>query len=328
MHSVLFDHLLERDGVDSQCGVMQECFDGHSRRCASQFAPDQITFMRIICLSSLLHGTESTMSSSRTRGLMNLLFFRLWSMSSKEKEVVLHVTKAISCHNLQTRLRIYLRLAAGTSIMEITVWLGVLIFAHTAFADNAVTASWNGVYDEMLGRSNFSSWNVSRGQDPRYLNDLVQLMTDMLLAYLAFCSMFPVPISASLILLVPVTICVQVRCPVATFPFFVSRFMQIADNVSLTSDLLLHAAKCHSSPPTQPYRRKFLSAGDFCGVLCTVATQRGLSPQLPHGLLEKRSAKTELLAPGSWQCTLQSSTRSHDCLSPKNFGTHAYPGGC
>jgi hypothetical protein len=217
MHSVLFDHLLERDGVDSQCGLIQECFDSHSKRCALQFNPVQITFMRIMCLSSLLHGAESTIVSPRTRGLMNLLFFRLWPMSAKEKEVALHVTKAISCHDIQTRLRIYMRLAAATSIMELSAWLGVLIFAHAVFADNAVTASWNGVYDEMLSRSNFSSWNVSRGQDPRYINDLVQLMTDMLLAYLAFCSMFPVPISASLILLVPVTFCVQVRFPITIY---------------------------------------------------------------------------------------------------------------
>jgi hypothetical protein len=66
----------------------------------------------------------------------------------------------------------------------------------------------------MLRASNFSSWNVSRGTDPRFLKDLLYLMSDALLACLAFCSMFPVPVSASLILLLPVTLVIQVRNPV------------------------------------------------------------------------------------------------------------------
>ena len=78
-------------------------------------------------------------------------------------------------------------------------------------SNGAVTATWSGVYDEMLRMSNFSSWNVSRGQDPRYINDLLFLMSDALLSCLAFCSMFPIPVSASFVLLLPVTLIIQVR---------------------------------------------------------------------------------------------------------------------
>jgi hypothetical protein len=63
----------------------------------------------------------------------------------------------------------------------------------------------------MLRASNVSSWDVSRGADPRFIKDLLYLMSDALLACLAVCSMFPVPVSASLILLLPVTLVIQVR---------------------------------------------------------------------------------------------------------------------
>ena len=69
-------------------------------------------------------------------------------------------------------------------------------------------------YDEMLRTSNDSSWNISEGQDPRFINELLYFMSDALLACLAFCSLFPVPVSASLILLLPVTLVIQVRSPV------------------------------------------------------------------------------------------------------------------
>ena len=66
----------------------------------------------------------------------------------------------------------------------------------------------------MLRASNDSSWNFSQGQDPRFINEILYLMSDALLACLAFCSLFPVPVSASLILLLPVTLIIQVRNPV------------------------------------------------------------------------------------------------------------------
>jgi hypothetical protein len=212
MHSVLFDHYLERSGNGSQCHDILECFDAHYKAhpCKSQFTDRMMTFMKIMCLSSALHGDKSTISSPRTRGLMMLMFLRLWPASTQENEVILNVSKSMRSFGLRDRFLIYARVTANTSIMELAAWVGLMLFAHTMLSNGAVTANWTGVYDEMLRFSNFSSWNVSRGQDPRYTNDLLYLMTDSLLACLAFCSMFPIPFSAFLILLLPMTLIIQV----------------------------------------------------------------------------------------------------------------------
>jgi hypothetical protein len=218
MHSVLFDHHLERVGGGPQCRVIQECFDAHVQRCHGQFTAKQVGFMRVLCLSSALHASESTISSARTRGLLMLLFMRLWPLRQPEKEVILNVKQTLSHFGLRDRLYIYAKVAVNTSIMELAAWLGLLLYAHTMLVNGAVTATWSGVYDEMLRMSKFSSWNVSRGQDPRYLNDLIFLMSHALLSCLALCSMFPVPFSASFILLLPVTLIVQVRTPQPLHP--------------------------------------------------------------------------------------------------------------
>jgi hypothetical protein len=86
------------------------------------------------------------------------------------------------------------------------------VYAHTVLSDGAVVSTWNGVYDEMLKFSN-TTWDVSRGQDPRYLGDLIALMSDVLLSSLCFTAVFPVPICASLILLLPIAVIIQVCCP-------------------------------------------------------------------------------------------------------------------
>ena len=211
MHSVLFDHHLERDGDELLCDVIQECFDTHAQRCQSQFSSRQLAFMNAICLSSALHGSQSTIASARTRGLTQLLFLRLWPMSAHENAVVVSVKNAMSELGLKARLSVYMRVAANTSIMEVAAWVGLALYAHTVVSNGAVVSTWNGVYDEMLRASNFTTWNFSRGQDPRYINDLLYLMGDMLIISLACCSIFPVPISASLILLAPVTVITQVR---------------------------------------------------------------------------------------------------------------------
>jgi hypothetical protein len=215
MHSVLFDHHLEQDSDASQCRAIQECFDYHAQHCESQFTPRQMAFMRIMCLSSLLHGAESSIASARTRGLMQLLFMRLWPMSAHQKEVVLSVKRAISRFRLRDRLSIYLRVAVNTSTMELTAFVCLVVYAHTVLSDGAVVSSWNGVYDEMLKVSyvNVTSWDVSRGQDPRYLNDLIYLMSDLLISCLCLTAVFPVPICASLILLLPIAVIIQVCCP-------------------------------------------------------------------------------------------------------------------
>ena len=171
-----------------------------------------MAFMRIMCLSSALHGAESTISSARTRGLMQLLFLRLRPMSAHEAEVALRVWGAMSGLGVRDRLSIFMRVAAHTSIMELAAWMALLIFAHTVLSDGAVTSTWIGVYDEMLRYSNFTSWNVSQGQDPRYTVDLLYLMSNLILACLAFCSLFPIPVSACVLLLLPVTLMIQVRC--------------------------------------------------------------------------------------------------------------------
>ncbi len=209
MHSVLFDHHLEREDSTSQCRVIQECFDAHAQRCEAQFSSHQMTFMRIMCISSALHGAGSTISSQRTRGLMQLLFLRLWPMTPREKEVALSVKKTMQCHGLHVRLSILARVAVHTSIMELVAWLGLIVYAHTILSNSAVTGVFTGFYDEMLQKSS-NPWNVSRGQDPRFVGDMIHLMSDNLLACLAFCSIFPVPVSASLILLLPVTLWIQV----------------------------------------------------------------------------------------------------------------------
>ena len=217
MHSVLFDHHLERDNAGSQCRVIQECFDAYAQRCQSQFTPQAMTVMRVICLSSALHGEKSTISSARTRGLVMLLFLRLWPASSQEQEVILNVKKCISRFGIRDRLCICMRVAVNTSVVELAAWLGLMLYAHTMLSNGAITASWNGVYDEKLRNSNFSSWNLQRGQDPRYMNDLIFLMSDCLMASLAFCCMFPLPVSAFLILVLPISLIVQVRCPDSCF---------------------------------------------------------------------------------------------------------------
>jgi hypothetical protein len=163
-----------------------------------------------MCLSSVLHGAESSISSARTRGLMQLMLVRLWPLSALQKEVVLSVKKALSRFPLRSRLAIYLRVVVNTSIMELTAYVCLAVYAHTILSDGAVTANWNGVYGEPLG---YMLWDVSRGQDPRYLNDLIYLMSDCLLASLCFTAVFPVPISASLILLLPIAVIIQVCRP-------------------------------------------------------------------------------------------------------------------
>jgi hypothetical protein len=211
MHSVLFDHHLERDGDELLCDAIQVCFDTHAQRCQSQFSSRQLAFMNVMCLSSALHGSHSTIASARTRGLTQLLFLRLWPMSAHENAVVVNVKNAMSELGLKARLSVYMRVAANTSIMELVAWAGLVLYAHTVLSNGAVVSTWNGAYDEMLRVSNFTTWNVSRGQDPRYTVDLLYLMSNMLLVSLACCSVFPVPISASLIVLAPVMVIIQVR---------------------------------------------------------------------------------------------------------------------
>jgi len=210
MHSVLFDHHLEQDTDVSQCRVIQKCFDYHSQHCESQFTPLQIAFMRIMCLSSLLHGSESSISSTRTRGLIQLLFMRLWPMSAHQKEVVLNVRRVILRFRLRDRLLIYMRLAANTSTMELTAVMSLIVYAHTVLSDGAVVSNWNGVYS--------GYFDFSRGQDPVYTNDSIYLMSDCLLASLCLTALFPVPICASLILLLPMAVIVQVCCPCYSAP--------------------------------------------------------------------------------------------------------------
>jgi hypothetical protein len=210
MHSVLFDHYLEQESVGSQCEAIQKCFDTHFKRRVSEFTSLQKAFMQIMCLSSALHGAASSISSARTRGLMQLLFLRLWPMSAQEKEVALHAKRVVSGLGMRARLAVFRRVAVNTSIMEFAAWMGLLLYLHTVLSGGAVTYSWIGAYDEMLRFSNFTSWNNSRGQDPRYLKDLLHLMSDVLLACLALCSLFPIPVSASLILQLPATLIIQV----------------------------------------------------------------------------------------------------------------------
>lgn len=210
MHSVLFDHHLEQDSHASHCQTIQHCFDHHAQHCASRFAPHQLAFMRVMCLSSVLHGADSTIASARTRGLLQLLVLPLWPLSALQKEVVLSARRAVARFGLRRRLAIYLRVAVHTSVMELTAFLCLVVYAHTVLSDGAVVSTWNGVYDEMLRVSNISSWEVSRGQDPRIINDLIYLMSDVLLASLCFTAVFPVPVGASLVLLVPMTAVIQV----------------------------------------------------------------------------------------------------------------------
>ena len=146
MHSVLFDHHLEREGLGSQCEAVEECFDIHAQRCEEEFSLLQMAFMRIMCLSSVLHGAASTISSVRTRGIMQLLFLRLWPMSSLEKEVALHVNSSLLHLGLRARFGIFMRVAVNTSIMELASWLSFLLYAHTMISDGAVSSTWTGVY--------------------------------------------------------------------------------------------------------------------------------------------------------------------------------------
>ena len=146
MHSVLFDHHLEREGLSSQCEAVEECFDTHAQRCEAEFSLHQMAFMRIMCLSSVLHGAASTISSARTRGIMQLLFLRLWPMSSLEKEVALHVSGALLRLGLRARFDIFMRVAVNTSISDIVSWLGFLLYAHTMMSDGAISSTWIGMY--------------------------------------------------------------------------------------------------------------------------------------------------------------------------------------
>ena len=145
MHSVLFDHHLEREGLGSQCEAVEECFDTHAQRCDAEFSLNQMAFMRITCLSSVLHSAASTISSVRTRGIMQLLFLRLWPMSSLEKEVVLRVNSSLLRLGLRARFGIFMRVAVNTSIMELASWLGFLLYAHTMMSDGAVSSTWIGM---------------------------------------------------------------------------------------------------------------------------------------------------------------------------------------
>ena len=142
---------------------------------------------------------------------MQLMFMRLFPMSAHQKEVVLNVRRAVSRFRLRDRLSIFLRVIVNTSVMELASFVCLVVYAHTVLSDGAITSNWNGVYDEMLATSNVSSsWVVSRGQDPRYLNDAIYLMSDLLIASLCFTAVFPVPILASLILLLPIAVIIQV----------------------------------------------------------------------------------------------------------------------
>ena len=166
--------------------------------------------MRVICLSSVLHGATSSIASARTRGILQLAILPLWPLSALQKEVVLSVRTAIAPFGLRYRLAIFLRAAVHTSFMEMTAFVCLAVYAHSVFSDGAVVSMWNGVYDEMLSMSNFSSWDVSRGQDPRYISEVIFLMSDILLASLCFTAVFPVPVGASLILLLPMAATIQV----------------------------------------------------------------------------------------------------------------------
>jgi hypothetical protein len=304
MHSVLFDHHLERVDGTSQCRVIQECFDAHAQRCEAQFSSHQMTFMRIMCISSALHGASSTISSQRTRGLMQLLFLRLWPMTPQEKEVALSVNKAMLCHRLQARLSIFARVAVHTSIMELVAWLGLIVYAHTILSNSAVTGVATGLYDEMLQKSS-KPWNVSRGQDPRFIADMIHLMSDNLLACLAFCSLFPVPVSASLILLLPVTLWIQVcicicllclKCSdliVASLRRPPSASLLFA-NRNVVTDFALHFAQRHSKPSAKLCWHGHIAALYSSGMLHIVASQLVSVAQLPQRLRDWRSSKIEL----------------------------------
>ena len=93
-----------------------------------------------------------------------LLFLRFWPATCQEKEVILNVNKSLSQFRLRDRFFIYTRVTVNTSIMELASWTGLLIYAHTNFSNSAITATWNGDYARDLRSSNFSEWNVSRGQ--------------------------------------------------------------------------------------------------------------------------------------------------------------------
>ena len=289
MHSGLFDHHLERDNAGSQCRVIQECFDAYAQRCQSQFTPQVFAVMRVLCLSSALHGDQSTISSARTRGLMMLLFLRLWPASTQEQEVILNDKKCISRFGIRDRVFIYMRVAVNISVMELAAWLGLMLYAHTMFSNGAITSSWNGVYDEMLRNSNFSSWNIQRGQDPRYMNDLIYLMSDCLMASLAFCCMFPLPVSSFLILLLPVSLIIQVRCPDTCFLemvllfVFVDLFILLHSNGSLLVilDFLRYSARNHSDP-NESHLDRPITALSSCVSLRSVSAQLVSSAQLPQ----------------------------------------------
>jgi len=212
MHSVLFNQMLEQD---KSLNGIEKCFKYMSdvveqQREGEKFTQQQMIFLRIMCLSSVLHGSSSTVSSMRTRGLMQLMFAPYWSMSDIQRDAVRRSKEIISDLPLKAKMLTYLRITAHTACMELAVVVTIVIYWHTVLSDGAVTSNWNGVYDEMLRTSNSTTWNVSRGQDPRIISDLIYLMTDVLLASLSLAAVCPVPISALLILLLPITIVIQV----------------------------------------------------------------------------------------------------------------------
>jgi hypothetical protein len=142
---------------------------------------------------------------------MQLMFMRLFPMSAHQKEVVHNARRAVLRFRLRDRLSIFLRVVVNTSVMELASFVCLSVYAHTVLSDGAVVFNWNGVYAEMLATSNVSSsWDVSRGQDPRYFNDAINFMCNMLIASLCFTAVFPVPILASLVLLLPVAAIIQV----------------------------------------------------------------------------------------------------------------------
>ena len=198
---------------DKSLNGIEKCFkykkDAVEQGERGKFTEQQMKFLHIMCVSSVLHGTSSTISSMRTRGLVQLLFMPYWSMSDVQRDAVRSAKQIISTLPLKAKICTYLRIAANTCCMELAVVVCIVTYWHTVLSDGAVTSNWNGVYDEMLHATN-GTWDVSRGQDPRHLIDLIFLITDVLLASLSLAAVCPVPISSMLSILAPITIMIQV----------------------------------------------------------------------------------------------------------------------
>ena len=221
---MLFNQMLEQDrslnGIEKCFKYMKDAVEQGERGKSllrGKFTEQQMKFLHIMCVSSVLHGTSSTISSMRTRGLVQLLFMPYWSMSDVQRDAVRSAKQIISTLPLTAKISTYLRIAANTCCMELAVVVCIVTYWHTVLSDGAVTSNWNGVYDEMLRATN-GTWDVSRGQDPRHLNDLIFLITDVLLASLSLAAVCPVPISSMLSILAPITIMIQV------FPSFERAF--------------------------------------------------------------------------------------------------------